>query len=152
LINEALDQSANGFCHLPQSVPTPGPAPGLTIPSVAGDQCASCELSVYAIGIVGLASKCNVATPLGTASDVSVLLCDSSYNGRYSQFCATLCANPCATYNINSWIQSAGSQFMSTASLATCASLCPGFKGDGRCSSSDATCLCAVGSSTCVPC
>ena len=51
LINEALDQSANGFCNLAQSVsvpassptpaaspvPTPGPAPGLTIPSVAGD-------------------------------------------------------------------------------------------------------------------
>jgi hypothetical protein len=184
LINEALDQSANGFCSLalnpsattasssissssssssssispstspatPTSpVPTPGPSPGLVIPSVVGDQCASCQLSVYAMGIVGLASQCNVATPLGTAYDVSVLLCDSSYNGRYSQFCATLCANPCATYNIKSWIQSAGSQYMSTANLATCASLCPGFMGDGRCSPSD-PCGCAVGAETCIPC
>jgi hypothetical protein len=179
LINEVLDQSANGFCSLAQHssaptasssissslslasssssfsttspIPTPGPSPALTIPSVAGDQCASCQLSVYAMGIVGLASKCNVATPLGTAYDVSVLLCDSSYNDRYSEFCATLCANPCATYNINSWIQSAGSQYMPTANLATCAGLCPGFKGDGRCSPSD-PCGCAVGADTCIPC
>jgi hypothetical protein len=124
----------------------------LSIPSVAPDSCASCKLSVYALGVQGLAAACNVATPLGGASDVSVLLCDSSYNGLYSQFCATLCANPCATYSIDSWIQSAGNQFMPNATLATCINLCPGFKGDGRCSSTNYSCLCAVGSDTCVSC
>jgi hypothetical protein len=133
------------------ATPIPNAPSGLLIPSVAQDQCASCQLSVYSIGIRGLAAQCNVATPLGIAYDLSVLFCDSSYNGRYSQFCTTLCANPCATYSIDSWIQSAGSQFMSTATLATCANLCPGFMGNGKCSSLD-TCECAVGSGTCVPC
>jgi hypothetical protein len=173
LINEALDQSANGFCNLAQSVsvpasssisssssssattaspvPTSGPAPGLTIPSVAGDQCASCELSVYAMGIIGLASQCHVAIPMGTASDVSVLLCDSSYNGRYAEFCKMLCANQCTTYSINDWVKGAGSEYMSSASLATCSMLCPGFKGDGRCQQLD-LCPCAVGAKTCNPC
>ncbi len=64
--------------------PVPSPAPSLNIPSVAGDQCASCQLSVYAIGIEGLAAACNLVTPLGTASEASVLLYDSSFNGRYS--------------------------------------------------------------------
>jgi hypothetical protein len=126
------------------------PTPGLSIPSVAPDSCASCQLSVYALGIQGLAAGCNVPTPLGTASDVSVLLCDSSYNGLYSQFCATLCANPCATYSIDSWIQSAGSQYM--PNVGCIGNLCPGFEGDGRCSSSINRCSCAVGSNTCVAC
>jgi trimeric autotransporter adhesin len=133
------------------SSPTPNPSSSLTIPSVAQDQCASCQLSVYAMGIEGLAAACHVATALGTAYDVSTLLCDSSFNGRYSQFCATLCTNPCATYNINSWIQSAGSQYVPSDTLATCSNLCPGFKGDGRCSTTS-TCECGIGAGTCNPC
>jgi hypothetical protein len=82
---------------------------------------------------------------------VSVLLCDSSFNGKYATFCKTLCANQCVTYNINDWIQSAGSSYMSSANLGGCSSYCPGFKGDGRCEAAD-PCGCAVGADTCVPC
>jgi hypothetical protein len=131
--------------------PTSAPASGLTIPSVAGDNCASCQLSGYAIGLIGLAQQCHVAVPLGIAFDVSVLLCDSSYGGKYASFCKTLCANQCATYNINDWIQSAGSSYMSNANLAVCSSYCPGFKGDGRCQLAD-SCGCGVGALICVPC
>src|SRR2546430_17607433 len=59
----------------PSSTPASGQTPSLVIPSVGNDACASCQLSLYAIGIQGLASKCNVATPLGVAYDVSVLMC-----------------------------------------------------------------------------
>lgn len=130
---------------------SPTPSGGLTIPSVAGDNCAACQLSLYAIGIVGLAEQCHVAVPIGVAYDVSVLLCDSSFNGKYAAFCTTLCANQCATYNINSWVQSAGSSYMSNANLGGCALYCPGFKGDGRCELAD-PCGCGVGADTCVPC
>jgi len=128
----------------------PNPTSSLSIISVPPDSCASCQLSVYALGVQGFAASCNVATPLGSALDVSKLLCDSSYNGLYSQFCTTLCASPCATYSIKSWIQSAGSQFMPDATLATCQSLCPGFEGDGSCSGTY-TCECGVGAGTCTP-
>ena len=139
----------------PATNPPPGPvsgsAPGLDVPNVLGDTCASCQLSVYAQGIIGLAKQCNVAVPLGAAYDLSVLSCDSSFNGRYADFCSSLCANQCTTYNINDCIQSAGSSYMSDASLATCSSDFPGFKGDGRCQQLD-ECPCAVGAKTCVPC
>jgi hypothetical protein len=179
-INTLLDQSA-GFCDSSSTttytttstttsttssrtssrtssplapIPAPGPPPSLAIPSVAGDPCASCELSVYAIGVMGLASQCRVAVPMGDAYDLSVLLCDSSYGGRYASFCQTLCANQCATYNINDWIKGAGSSYMSDASLATCSALCTGFKGDGGCKPANAPagCICGVGADTCVPC
>jgi hypothetical protein len=133
------------------SSPTPNPAQGLSLPSVPPGSCEACQLSVYALGIQGLAAQCNVAIPLGTASDVSVLLCDSSYNGLYSQFCTTLCTNPCATYKIDSWIQSAGSEFNAGDTLATCSSLCPGFQGDGKCPAL-CTSECGLGADTCVPC
>jgi hypothetical protein len=86
----------------------PGPTPGLDIPFVASDQCASCQLSLYAMGILGLASQCHVTVSLGVAYDLSVLLCDYSFNGRYADFCKTLCANQCATYDINDWVKDAG--------------------------------------------
>jgi hypothetical protein len=103
------------------------------------------------MGIAGLAQKCNVAEPMGVAYDLSTLLCDSSYNGKYAAFCGTLCSNQCATYDINDWMKSAGNSYMSSASLATCSADCPGFKGDGRCQAAD-TCGCGIGAETCVLC
>jgi hypothetical protein len=152
--NSQPSQPANSQPSQPAAnppAPAPGSAPGLDIPDVSGDACASCQLSVYAQGIIGLANQCNVAVPLGVSHDVSVLLCDSSYNGRYASFCSSLCANQCTTYNIKDWIQSAGSSYMSDATLATCSSDCPGFKGDGACQQLD-ECPCAQGAKTCEQC
>jgi hypothetical protein len=131
--------------------PTPGSASTLTLPDVSGDKCATCQLSLYAMGIVGLAKDCNIAVPMGTAYDVSVLLCDSTYNGKYAAFCKTLCADQCATYNINNWIQSAGSSYNPNANLGGCSAVCPGFQGNGRCELSD-PCPCAIGAETCKAC
>ena len=130
------------------SPPAPTASGQLAILSVADDNCASCLLSAYAIGIKGLAQTCGVAVPLGVAYDVSTALCDSSFNGKYAAFCEMLCANQCATYNINDWIKSAGGSYMSNATLASCNSNCPGFKGDGRCGPYD-TCGCGIGAKTC---
>lgn len=129
----------------------PSPTPGSPIPDVSGDPCAACELSLYFLGVEGLAAKCNVATPLGVGFDLSVVLCDSTYDGRYATFCSYLCAHQCVTYDIQKWIQSAGSQFWSNASLALCAQECSGFKGDGRCQTAD-PCPCAQGALTCEAC
>jgi hypothetical protein len=130
----------------PSSLATSSP-----IPDVSNDACAACELSLYFIGVQGLASKCNVAVPLGVGSDLSVFFCDSSFNRKYAPFCNYLCANQCVTYNIQSWIQGASNQFWSSASLPLCNQECPGFEGDGRCQGGD-HCPCAQGSDTCVPC
>jgi hypothetical protein len=130
------------------SVPTSGP--GLPIPDVSNDPCASCELSVYFLGVQGLAADCNVAVPVGQGYDLAVLLCDSTYNGKYAAFCQYLCANQCVSYNIQDWINNAGSQWQPDATLALCAQDCPGFKGDGRCQSGD-YCPCAQGANTCKP-
>jgi hypothetical protein len=139
--------SASSSSSLAPSSPTPGS----TIPDVSSDPCAACELSLYFIGVQGLAAQCNVAVPLGVGYDMSVLLCDSTLNGRYATFCSYLCANQCVTYDIQKWIQSAGSQFWSNATLALCNQECPGFTGDGRCQIAD-NCPCAEGANTCVAC
>ena len=136
------------------SSPSPAPSsptPGSPIPDVSNDACAACELSLYFIGVQGLAAKCNVAVPLGVGYDMSVLLCDSTLNGRYATFCSYLCANQCVTYDIQKWIQSAGSQFWSNATLPLCNQECPGFTGDGRCQVAD-NCPCAEGAKTCQAC
>jgi hypothetical protein len=134
------------------SSPAPSsPSPGSAIPDVSSDPCAACEISLYFIGVQGLAAECNVAVPLGVGYDMSVLLCDSTLNGRYAKFCSYLCANQCVTYDIQKWIQSAGSQFWSNATLALCNQECPGFTGDGRCQVAD-NCPCAEGAKTCVAC
>ena len=130
------------------SMPTPGS--GLPIPDVSNDPCASCELSIYFLGVQGLAADCNVAVPVGQGYDLAVLLCDSTYNGRYAAFCQYLCTNQCVSYNIQDWIKNAGSQWQPDATLALCAQDCPGFKGDGRCQSGD-YCPCAQGANTCKP-
>jgi hypothetical protein len=126
----------------------PASGSGLPIPDVSNDPCASCELSVYFLGVQGLAAACGVAVPVGQGYDLSVLLCDSIYNGRYAAFCQYLCANQCVTYNIQDWIENAGSQWQPDATLGLCAQDCPGFKNDGRCQSGD-YCPCAQGANTC---
>ena len=138
-------------------VTTSGSAPpssssGPSIPSTEGDQCASCQLSVYYLGVEGLAAQCHVSSPVLFGNDLSVVLCDSSYNGKYAQFCSEICANPCVTYDAQSWMESAGASFMANANLATCNQLCPGFKGDGKCTESLPCNECGKGSGTCVPC
>jgi hypothetical protein len=134
------------------SSPTqPSPTPGSPIPDVSNDACAACELSLYFLGVQGLAAECNFTVPIGVGYDISDLLYDSTLYGRYASFCNYLCANPCVTYNTQKWIQSTESQFWSNTTLALCAQECPGFKGDGRCQIAD-TCPCTQGLKACEAC
>jgi hypothetical protein len=154
-----LETGEDSFCSMilsqSSSAATPSSSAALSLPigsALSQDPCVSCMLSLYAMGVEGLAQQCNVATPLGFANDLSVTFCDPSIESRYSQLCTTLCANPCATYNILVWVQMAGSGFMSDASLPLCNQLCPGFQGTGRCTTTPPCMECGVGSGTCVPC
>jgi hypothetical protein len=106
-------------------------------------------LSAYYLGVTGLAKTCS-ADATGTAFDLSTIFCDPSIKEpTYSQLCNSLCANPCATYSIQTLIQDAGSAYNPSASLPLCNSECPGFAGTGRCPGSAPPCECGVGSSTC---
>jgi hypothetical protein len=75
----------------PENTP---PSSALVLPTgsaLSQDPCVSCMLSLYALGVEGLAQQCNVATPLGFANDLSVTFCDPSIKSGYSQLCTTLC-------------------------------------------------------------
>lgn len=139
----------------PVSIPPANPSPGPPLPTgsaLAQNQCASCQLSLYFLGVEGLAEQCHVATPLGFSNDISVTFCDPSIVGTYGQLCANLCANPCATYDAVTWIQEAGSGFMANANLPLCSQLCPDFKGTGKCFLTPPCNQCGIGAETCLSC
>ena len=56
------------------------------------------------------------------------------------------------SYDLQALISYAGAAFDATDTLETISEACPGFEGDGRCTSVPSCVLCGVGSSTCVPC
>jgi hypothetical protein len=130
-----------------------GSGPALpTGAALAADPCASCQLSGYYLGVLGLATQCGVASPVFLADDLSVFFCDPSIQPMFPQLCSDLCASPCSTYDIAVWKQNAGSGFMAGASLASCSQLCPGFAGTGRCAGVPPCNICGKGSDTCLPC
>ena len=132
----------------PTSITAPPSSSGPPLPDSAflsQDTCVSCLLSVYYIDITGLAKECN-AVATGTAFDLSTFFCDRSIKPRYAQLC--LCANSCGTYNIQNFIQEAGSAYNPSASLPLCAADCSGFVGTGMCSGPVLQCERGVGSAT----
>jgi hypothetical protein len=133
------------------------PSTGATLPigtALAQDPCVSCQLSAYFVGVQQGAQQCHVAVPFGFSNDISTIFCDPSIVGSYRQLCASLCADPCSTYNAATWIQEAGAGFMIGASLPLCSQLCPNFKGTGKleCVLIPPCNQCGLGAATCVPC
>lgn len=132
---------------------SPSNSPGGPLPqNIVQNSCISCLVSNYIQGIIGLAQQCHVSSPKATAGDLSVFFCDPTIKPSFSQFCSTLCANPCTTYDIQTLINQLGSAYSSTPSQTLCSDQCPGFTGMGRCSSASSCNICGVGAGTCVPC
>jgi hypothetical protein len=135
------------------SPPSRSAGPALpTGSTLAANPCVSCQLSLYFLGVQGLAQQCHVASPMGSSNDVSLVICDPSVVGGYSQLCTNLCANPCGVYDVATWIHDAGVGFMANASLPLCSELCPGFKGTGKCFVTPPCNQCGLGASTCLSC
>jgi hypothetical protein len=137
--------------------PTSSPFPLSSIPSafpsaavLAGDLCVTTQLSVYYIGVQGLANSCGNSEPAGGAWDMSTIFCDPSIRPRYSTLCTELCNNPCASYDLQALITYAGPAFNPSATLTAISGVCPGFLGTGKCSLAGSSCACGVGSSTCI--
>ena len=131
----------------PSSIPSNFPSAVV----LAGDQCVATQLSVYYIGIQGLAQSCGNSKPAGGAWDMSSIFCDPSIRPRYSTLCTELCNDPCDSYDLQALITYAGPAFNFSATLTTISGVCPGFLGTGRYSSAGPSCACGVGSLTCVP-
>ena len=140
--------------HGPRSSSVPRSSITSDFPSaavLAGDQCVATQLSVYYIGVRGLAQSCGSSNSTGGAWDMSTIFCDPSIRPRYSTLCTELCNNPCGSYDLQALITYAGPAFNPSATLATISEVCPGFLGTGRCSSAGPSCACGVGSLTCAP-
>jgi len=131
----------------PSSIPSDFPSAAV----LAGDQCVATQLSVYYIGVRGLAQSCGSSNSTGGAWDMSTIFCDPSIRPRYSTLCMELCNNPYGSYDLQALITYAGPAFNLSATLATISEVCQGFLGTGRCSSAGPSCACGVGSLTCVP-
>ena len=140
--------------HGPRSSSVPRSSITSDFPSaavLAGDQCVATQLSVYYIGVRGLAQSCGSSNSTGGAWDMSTIFCDPSIRPRYSTLCTESCNNPCGSYDLQALITYAGPAFNPSATLATISEVCPGFLGTGRCSSAGPSCACGVGSLTCAP-
>jgi hypothetical protein len=120
--------------------------------------CLSCLLNTYLFSIMQWASTlCGEVATEASAFDLSTFFCNPGLP-QYSQFCSTLCANPCTAYSIQAIINGLGPNYFpnpgaNPSRLGTICSQCDLnlAPGNFQCSTVP-SCLCGLGSQTCAKC
>ena len=138
-----------------QASPT---ASGVLPAGFNSNKCLECFLNTYIYSLQVLSTETcnNAAVTSASAFDLSGFFCDPDISPSYAQFCKSLCASPCAAFDVSTIIKDMGSDYIANpvtnsdqfgALCNTCSStdLMP---VNYQCASMP-TCLCGIGSQLC---
>lgn len=138
-----------------QAAPT---ASGLLPAGYTSNKCLECFLNtyIYSLHVLSAETCNNAAVTSASAFDLSEFFCDPDISPNYTQFCKSLCANPCASFDVSTIVKDLGSDYIADpvnntnqlgALCNTCASsnLMP---TKYQCTPTPG-CLCGIGSQLC---